>query len=118
MSQTPAPPQSRTVLGYTSGSGAQSAVVRLGLAPHVSARLGWLVDRIVPVDFHIDPPERRVLNALGEGELTARGIGQMLDIADPVSFMEDLTRKLESYNLELIQPGEPQGGEPTYRLRR
>jgi hypothetical protein len=59
-----------------------------------------------------------VLNALGEGELTARGIGQMLDIADPVAFMEDLTRKLESYSLDLIEPGDPQGGEPTYRLRR
>lgn len=111
------PPDARTALGYTSGSGAQSAVVRLGLAPHVSARLGWLVERVVPADFHLDPRERRVLNALGEGELTARGIGQMLDVTDPVAFMEELTRKLESYALELIQPGEPQGGEPTYRLR-
>lgn len=108
----------RTALGYTSGSGAQSAVVRLGLAPHVSARLGWLVDRIVPSDFHLDAGERRVLNALGEGELTARGIGQMLNITDPVSFMEELTRKLEGYSLDLVEPGEPQGGEPTYRLRR
>lgn len=114
----PASPSSRTMLGYTSGSGAQSAVVRLGLAPHVSARLGWLVDRIVPADFHVEAGERRVLNALGERELTARGIGQMLDVADPVSFMEELTRKLESYSLDLVQPGEPQGGEPTYRLRR
>ena len=108
---------SRTALGYTSGSGAQSAVMRLGLAPHVSARLGWLVDRVVPADFHVDGRERRVLNALGEGRLTARGIGQMLDVADPVSFMEELTRKLESYNLDLVEPGEPEGGEPTYRLR-
>jgi len=114
------PPMSsaRTALGYTSGSGAQSAVVRLGLAPHVSARLGWLVDRVVPADFHVEARERRVLNALGEGELTARGIGQMIDVTDPVSFMEELTRKLESYNLDLVQPGEPLGGEPTYRLRR
>jgi hypothetical protein len=108
---------SRTALGYTSGAGAQSAIVRLGLAPHVSARLGWLVDHIVPADFHIDARERRVLNALSEGELTARGIGQMLDLADPVWFMEELTRRLESYDLGLIEPGEPQGGEPTYRLR-
>ena len=41
-----------------------------------------------------------------------------LDKDATVSFMEDLTRKLESYNLDLVQPGEPQGGEPTYRLRR
>lgn len=110
-------PSGRTALGYTSGSGAQSAVVRLGLAAHVSARLGRLVDRVVPQDFHIDQRERRVLNALGDGELTARAIGQMIEVADAVSFMEELTRKLESYNLDLIEPGEPLGGEPTYRLR-
>jgi hypothetical protein len=92
-------------------------VVRLGLAAHVSARLGRLVDRVVPQDFHIEARERRVLNALGDGELTARAIGQMIEVADAVSFMEELTRKLESYNLDLIEPGEPLGGEPTYRLR-
>jgi hypothetical protein len=115
----PPPMSPRTALGYTSGSGAQSAVVRLGLAPAVSARLGRFVDRVVPTDFHIDSGERRVLNALGEAErLTARAIGQMLDLVDAVSFMEELTRKLESFNLDLIEPAEPQGGEPTYRLRR
>jgi hypothetical protein len=111
------PANARTVLGYTSGSGAQSAIVRLGLAPHVSAQLSWLVDRVLPAEFHLEPRERHVLNALGERELTARGIGQMLEVADPVAFMEELTRKLEGYNLELIRPGSPQGGEPTYRLR-
>jgi len=108
----------RTALGYTSGSGAQSALVRLGLTPQVSARLGRLVDRVVPADFHIDPGERRILNALGDGPLTARAIGHMLDLADAMSYMEELTRKLESYNLDLIEPGDPSGDEPTYRLRR
>jgi hypothetical protein len=107
----------RTALGYSSGSGAQSAIIRLGLAPQVSARLGWLVDRVVPADFHIDTSERRALNALGEHELTARALGQLLDLADAVSFMEELTRKLESYGLDLVEPGDPHGGEPTYRLR-
>jgi hypothetical protein len=115
---TQRPQPSRTALGYTSGSGAQSAVVRLGLAAHVSARLGRLVDRVVPPDFHIDARERHVLNALGDGELTARSIGLMIGVADAVAFMEHLTRKLESYSLDLIEPGEPMGGEPTYRLRR
>ena len=110
--------QARTALGYQSGSGAQSAVVRLGLAPHISSRLGWLVDRVVPQDFQIESSERRVLNALGENELSAKAIGQMLDIADAMSFMEELTRKLESYGLDLLEPGEAHGGEPTYRLRR
>jgi hypothetical protein len=110
------PPPSRTALGYTSGAGAQSAIVRLGLAAHVSARLGRLVDRVVPQDFHLDARERRVLNALGDSQLTARSIGLMIDVADAVAFMEELTRKLEGYGLDLIEPGEPLGGEPTYRL--
>ena len=114
----PPPMLDRTALGYQSGSGAQSAVVRLGLVPHVSSRLGWLVDRIVPQDFQIDASERKVLNALGDHELTAKAIGQMIDVADAMTFMEDLTRKLESFGLDLVEPGTPHGGEPTYRLRR
>ena len=116
--RTRPPPNRGTALGYESGSGAQSAVVRLGLTPQVSARLGRLVDRVVPADFQVDSGERRVLNALGDGELTAHAIGQMLDIVDAVSFMEELTRKLESFGLDLVEPGDPHGGEPTYRLRR
>jgi hypothetical protein len=115
----PPPVSVRTALGYASGSGAQSAVVKLGLAPHVSARLGRLVDRIVPADFTLDTRERRVLNALGDHDLSARAIGNMLDLADAVTFMEELTKKLELYGLgDLIEPGEPSGGEPTYRMRR
>ena len=112
--------QSRTALGYSSGSGAQSAVVRLGLSPQVSSTLGRLVDRVVPADFQIDAGERRVLNALGESDRqTARAIGQMLDLADAVTFMEELVRKLERFGLgDLVEPGEPSGGEPTYRMRR
>ncbi len=107
-----------TALGYSSGSGAQSAVVRLGLSPQVSSRLGRLVDRIVPPDFQISTAERRALNALGDGEQTAQWIGQFLDLSDPMTFMENLTRKLEAYNLDLVEPGDGRGGEPTYRLRR
>ncbi|HUJ57504.1 MAG TPA: hypothetical protein VLX92_03400 [Kofleriaceae bacterium] len=116
----PPPHAVRTALGYTSGSGAQSAVVRLGLSPHVSAKLGRYVDRVVPADFTIDSGERRALNALGEHEqLTARGIGELLDLADAVAFMEELVRKLEAFGLgDLVEPADPIGGEPTYRLRR
>ncbi len=115
----PPPANARTALGYASGAGAQSAIVKLGLAPQVSAKLGRLVDRVVPADFTIDSGERRVLNALGEHALTARAIGHMLDISDAVAFMEALTGKLEQYGLgDLIEPGDPQGGEPTYRMRR
>jgi hypothetical protein len=109
----------RTALGYDSGAGAQSAVVRLGLRPAVSARLARLVDRTVPADFTITPHERDVINALGEREqLTARQIGQMIGVADPVTWMERLVLKLASYGLDLVAPGAPAGGEPTYVLRR
>ena len=117
--KTRPPPNARTALGYASGSGAQSAVVKLGLAPQISARLGHLVDRVVPADFVIDAQERKVLNALGEHALTAKAIGHMLDIADATTFMEELTSKLERFGLgDLIEPAEPQGGEPSYRMRR
>jgi hypothetical protein len=116
----PPPIAVRTALGYASGSGAQSAVVKLGLPPHVSQQLGRYVDRVVPADFTLEAGERRVLEALGTSEdLTARSIGHMIDIADAVSFMEELTRKLEQFGLgDLVEPGEPRDGEPTYRLRR
>jgi len=117
----PPPLGVRTALGYTSGSGAQSAVVKLGLAPHVSAMLGRYVDRVVPSDFTLATGERKVLNALGEQHvpMTARAIGQLLDTSDAVTFMEELTRKLELVGLgDLVEPAEPNGGEPTYRLCR
>jgi len=111
---------SSTALGYSSGSGAQSAIVWLGLAPQVSAQLGRFNDRVVPAEFHLDHGERRVLNSLGEYEhMTARAIGQLLDLADAVTFMEELVKKLETYGLgDLVEPGAPVGGEPTYRMRR
>jgi hypothetical protein len=122
VAKTRPPPSthSRTALGYSSGSGAQSAIVRLGLAPHVSAQLGRLAERVVPAEFHIDARERRVLNALGElGDVTARAIGQLVDVVDAVAFMEGLTRKLEQFGLgDLVEPGAPDGGDPTYRMRR
>lgn len=116
----PPPTGGRTALGYSSGSGAQSAIVRLGLAPHVSAHLGRLAERIVPQEFHLDGTERRVLNALGEtSDLNAQAIAQLLDVADSVTFMEELLRKLEKYGLgDLVEPGDPSGGEPTYRMKR
>ena len=120
-SRTRPPPLSvRTALGYTSGAGAQSAVMRLGLAPHASAKLGRWVDRVVPADFTIDSAQRRALETLAEHEhVTARAIGQLVHASDAVAFMEELVRKLEAYGLgDLIEPADPVGGEPTYRLRR
>ena len=116
----PPPTGNRTALGFASGAGAQSAIVRLGLSPHVSAFLGRLADRVVPHEFHLDSHERRVLNTLGENEhLTARAIASLLDIEDSVTVMEELQKKLEKYGLgDLVEPGSPHGGEPTYRMKR
>ncbi len=112
------PPNERTSLGFQSGAGAQSAIVRLGLLPAVSARMPYLAERVVPADFQVSRIEREVLNAIGmQGGMTARAIGNLVHIADPVSWMEHFVRKLEDYGLELLEPGEAYGGEPTYRLR-
>ena len=109
----------RTALGYQSGAGAQSAVIRLGLRPAAAARLARLVDRTVPSDFQIGPAERDVLNALGEHDrLGARQIGSIAGVADPVAWMERLAGKLSAYGLDLIGPGPADDGEPTYVLRR
>jgi hypothetical protein len=114
----PAPHQLRTQLGYSSGAGAQSAVIRLGLRPAVAARLARLVDRTVPPDFEITQPERAVLNALGErSHLTARTIGELVGVVDGVAWMEALVDKLEHHGLDLVAPGEASGSEPTYVLR-
>ena len=108
----------RTQLGYSSGAGAQSAVIRLGLRPGVAARLARLVDRTVPADFQISQLERAVLNALGERDhLTGRAIGELVGVVDGVAWMEALVDKLEGYGLDLIGPGEASGSDPTYVLR-
>jgi len=112
-------PPGKTALGWAPGSGAQSAIIRLGLRPSVSQRLARLVDRTVPPDFEITKAEREVLNALGESErLTARAVAQLIGIADPLAWMDQLMDKLARYGLDIVAPGEPAGGEPTYVLRR
>ena len=108
----------RTALGYSSGAGAQSAIIRLGLRPAAASRLGRLADRTVPADFQISSVERDVLNVLAERErVTARAVRELVAVVDAVAWMEALMAKLESYGLDLIAPAEPDGSEPTYRLR-
>jgi hypothetical protein len=73
---------------------------------------------VVPADFQVSKLERDVLNAIGlQGGMSARAIGHLVHVSDPVTWMEHFTRKLEAYGLEIVEPGEPDGGEPTYRLR-
>lgn len=117
--QQSAEPGARTALGYESGAGAQSAIVRLGLRPAASAQLGRIGDRRVPADFEITRQERDVLNHLADVEhLTARAIGELVGAADPVAWMEALIRKLASHGLDIVAPGPALGGEPTYKLQR
>lgn len=130
--RTPAPrsgrrtatPVQKTALGYQSGAGAQSALVRLGLHPHISARLGRLASRTVSVDFQVSRLERAALNAIGDAArdaaspgITARELGELLGVADPVGWMEELTSKLERYGVDVIEPGDARGGEPTYVIK-
>jgi hypothetical protein len=112
-----AEPGARTALGYESGAGAQSAIVRLGLRPAAAARLGRLVDRTVPAEFALAPRERDVLNALAETErLTARAIASLVGAVDPVAWMDELIAKLAAYGLDIVAPRQWIDGEPTYRL--
>lgn len=114
-----AEPGARTALGYESGAGAQSAIIRLGLRPATASKLGRIGDRTVPADFAITTPERDVLNALGENEyVTAGHIARMLGVQDPVAWMDQLIRKLAGYGLDIVAPGHALLGEPTYVLQR
>jgi hypothetical protein len=109
----------RTALGYSSGAGAQSAIIRLGLRPGVTARLARIVDRTVPADFDVSQQERDVLNAIGEaGQLTARAIAGIAGVPDGLAWMEQLMDKLVRHGLDLVAPGEADGSEPTYVLVR
>ena len=109
----------QTSLGYQSGAGAQSALVRLGLRPDLSARLARLASKTVPQDFQISPSEREVLNALGNDRpLSAIQIGQLISVATPISWMEELIAKLARFGLDLVEPGPLSAShEPTYVLR-
>ncbi len=122
-SNSDAPSNGRTALGFQSGAGAQSALVRLGLSPAVSSRLARLAHSVVPTDFQITTFERMVLNMLGDAALYAhadvhaREIGKLIAVEDPVAWMEDLIYKLEQFGVPLIEPGNPIGAEPSYRIR-
>ena len=120
---TEVPSNGRTALGFQSGAGAQSALVRLGLSPAVSSRLARLAHSVVPTDFQITTFERMVLNMLGDAALyahadvQAREIGNLIAVEDPVAWMEELIYKLEQFGVPLIEPGNPIGAEPSYRIR-
>lgn len=116
--QTPEP-GGRTALGYESGAGAQSAIVRLGLRPAAASQLGRIAERTVPVDFAINTLEREVLHALADAEvLTASAIAMLLELDDAEPWMRELIAKLAAYGLDLVAEAGTYQGEPTYRLVR
>lgn len=102
---------STTAMGFAGGpqAGADSS----------DAGLSQVVGHTMPLGFRLSPIERDVLNRLGEADsLTARQIGEIAGVTDPVAWMEALMSKLAERGLDLVAPGSPVGGEPTYRLRR
>jgi len=112
-------PGGRTALGYESGAGAQSAIVRLGLRPAAASQLGRIADRTVPVDFEITAQEREVLHALADAEyLPSSAIAILLEVEDARPWMDELIAKLAGFGLDLVASGGTYRGEPTYRLVR
>ena len=113
------PVGSTTAMGFTSGAGAQTPAMRLGLNVAATRRLHDLVKDPVSPSFRLGAAERTVLNALAEVEaLTASRIGAMVGVDDAIGWMEQLIGKLAEQGLTLVIAGPPDGDEPTYRLRR
>ena len=65
-----------------------------------------------------DPDALTVRRAELEQRMGEPGFWDDQDRAAKISTEHSrVTRKLESYGLDLVEPAEPVGGEPTYRLR-
>jgi hypothetical protein len=108
---------STTAMGFTSGAGAQSPEMRWGAAP--PERLAKVVGHTLPVGFHLTPPEREVLNMLGEVDsLTASRVAEIVGVPNGIGWMDKLMSKLADHGLDLIAPGDDDSGEPSYVLRR
>ncbi len=92
--------------------------------PQQSARsrrpsLAHLVGHTMPLGFHLTTEEREVLNALGQADaLTASDIARIAGVGNGIDWMEGLMSKLAEHGLDLVEPGDARGGEPTYLLRR
>ena len=78
-----------------------------------------LVGRTMPLGLALTDAEREVLGALGAApSLSVREIGRIAGADDPRAWMEALLAKLAGMGLDLVAPGEPIDGEPSYTLRR
>lgn len=108
---------STTAMGFTSGAGAQSPEMRWGAAP--PERLAKVVGHTLPVGFHLTPPEREVLNILGEVDsLSASRVAEIVGVPNGIGWMDRLMTKLAEQGLDLIAPGDDDSGEPSWVLRR
>ncbi len=133
---TPRRPGSKTDQHWVVGSSGSSSSQKLGartqpgflppatLPPPVTATVpaqsfSSVVGRTMPLGLQLSGAEREVLNALGRApSLTAREIGQIAGVDDPLAWMEQFLRKLASIGLDVVTPGDDRSGEPTYILRR
>ncbi len=78
-----------------------------------------LANKTMPLGFVLEDDERTVINTLAETpSLSARQIGDLLQISNPMPWMAKLMDKLADFGLDLIAPGEDRHGEPTYVLTR
>lgn len=78
-----------------------------------------MVKQTMPPGFSLEPAERTVLDAMGKKDVvTAAEIAALVGVSEPVQWMQRLIDKLGACGVDLVSPGEPRGGEPTYRLRR
>lgn len=110
-------PGSSTAFGYSHPGAPVSASAIPAKAPVRS--LASAVGHTMPLGFHLSAKEREVLNTLGRRSvLTASEVAEITGETTGMGFMERLMNKLEQHHLELVAPGQPQGGEPTYVLRR
>lgn len=108
-----------TASGFDSG-GSGLRAPEAGRRPAAPVRrLDSLITHTMPMGFRLTDRERDVLNALGDVPfLTARKVSEIAGADDGVAWMEALMAKLADHGLDLIAPGDDDGGEPTYLLRR
>ena len=78
-----------------------------------------LVGRTMPIGLQLTDVEREVLGALGAApSLPVSEIGRIAGADDARAWMDALLAKLAGMGLDLVAPGEPVDGEPSYTLRR
>lgn len=80
--------------------------------------LAAVVGRTMPLGFELSASEREVLNALGRrGELTEREVAELASASDGAGWMESFVARLAEHGLDLVIPGDADGGGRVFALR-